>query len=338
MDKGIAEATDNLYMYKFRTNICSERRRCSNPAGCFDAHSKLMKRRVPIQVKSNGGLFNYIPKICPEWQKSKKCPFGENCPRSHGWLEVIFHPLLYKTKLCKAPRRNGVCSEYDVYCAKAHMRSEIRSLVEIYGEKWKRHYDIEDRLRPVVKKRSKRAAAIKRKTYGTEIGRVGRAEQPKQRYRINVNLFAQSLLNGEISENEEPPMYLENQPKKSKAAIRDGTEFWEDNRKVTSYTQLYQSDPTSEKEVEERIPKGKVSGAELQIEGRLPSTLLPCKVGPEVASTLEISLLPKELESNLSTNGIDWGTNLYYDTDNSGSDTSNILSDRAIGELPKDGI
>jgi len=190
----------------------------------------------------------------------------------------------------------------------------------------------------VVKKRSKRVAAIKRKTYGTEIGRVGRAEQPKQRYRINVNLFAQSLLNGEISENEEPPMYLENQPKKSKAAIRDGTEFWEDNRKVTSYTQLYQSDPTSEKEVEERIPKGKVSGAELQIEGRLPSTLLPCKVGPEVASTLEISLLPKELESNLSTNGIDWGTNLYYDTDNSGSDTSNILSDRAIGELPKDGI
>lgn len=76
----------------------------------------------------------------------------------------------------------------------------------------------------------------------------------------------------------------------------------------------------------------------MQIEGRLPSTLLPCKVGPKVASTLEISLLPKELESNLSSNGIDWGTNLYYDKDNSGRDTSNILSDQAIGAILKDGI
>jgi len=57
-----------------------------------------------------------------------------------------------------------------------------------------------------------------------------------------------------------------------------------------------------------------------------------------VASTLEISLLPKELESNLSSNGIDWGTNLYYDKDNSGRDTSNILSDQAIGAILKDGI
>jgi len=330
MDQGIAKATDNLYMYKFRTNMCSERRRCSNPAGCFDAHSKLMKRRVPIQVKSNGGLFNYIPKICPEWQKSKKCTFGENCPRSHGWLEVIFHPLLYKTKLCKAPRRNGVCSEYDVYCAKAHKSSDIRSLVEIYGEDWKRHYDIEDRLRPVGKKHSKRATAGMRKTYGTEIGRVGRAEQAQKTYIIDVNLFAQSLLDGKISKYEEPPIYLWNQPWKSKGATRDGMECYKDDRKVTSYTQLYQSDPTSEKEVEERITQGKVSGAELQIERRSPSSLLTCTGDP---SSLEISLLPKELESNLSLSGIDWGNNLYYNKDTSGRDTLNNMSDRAIGVL-----
>lgn len=185
----------------------------------------------------------------------------------------------------------------------------------------------------MIKKRSKRGTAGKRKTYGTEIGRVGRAEQLKQAYIIDVNKFAQSLLNGKISEHEDPPMYLWNPPLKSKLSYRDGTEFWKVNRKVTSYTQLYQSDPTSEKEVEERIPEGKVSGAELQIEGRLPSTLSPCTDDPEVASSLEISLLPKELESNLSSNGIDWGNNLYYDKDNSGRDTSNILSDRAIGVL-----
>jgi len=60
----------------------------------------------------------------------------------------------------------------------------------------------------VIKKRSKRGTAGKRKTYGTEIGRVGRAEQLKQAYIIDVNKFAQSLLNGKISEHEDPPMYL----------------------------------------------------------------------------------------------------------------------------------
>jgi len=112
-------------------------------------------------------------------------------------------------------------------------------------------------------------------------------------------------------------------------------EFYKDNRKVTSYTQLYQSDPTSEKEVEERIPQGKVSGAELQIERRSPSSLLTCTGDP---SSLEISLLPKELESNLSLSGIDWGNNLHYNKDTSGRDTLNNMSDRAIGVLLKHGI
>merc|ERR1719334_2261008 len=43
-------------------------------------------------MKSNGGLFNYIPEACPEWHKSKTCFMGKRCPRSHGWLEIIFHP------------------------------------------------------------------------------------------------------------------------------------------------------------------------------------------------------------------------------------------------------
>jgi len=140
-----AQIRDDLIMYTFGTKLCSGRRQCRNRSTCFDAHSITMMRRVPRQVHSNGGLFNYIPEPCQEFQRSKKCRLGDSCPQAHGWLEIIFHPLLYKTKLCRAKRHNGICSDYGVYCAKAHARCEIRSLIEIYGEDWKRHYDVSQR-------------------------------------------------------------------------------------------------------------------------------------------------------------------------------------------------
>jgi len=143
--------TDDDYMYKFRTKLCTKKR-CRNPPKCFDAHSEVMRRRVPVQGEH--GLYNYLPKPCPEWQKLKKCSLGEGCPRSHGWLEIIFHPLLYKTKMCKSDMKDGVCREYGIYCAKAHKPREIRNLVRIYGESWKKHYDLSlrgkgDTLSPV---------------------------------------------------------------------------------------------------------------------------------------------------------------------------------------------
>merc|ERR1719317_592308 len=104
-----------------------------------------MSRRVPIQLESNRGLFNYIPEHCPQYKKTKKCDAGDACFRAHGWLEVIFHPLLYKTKLCESTHENGVCKLYGIYCAKAHKRSEMRDLVKIYGENWKAHYETSKR-------------------------------------------------------------------------------------------------------------------------------------------------------------------------------------------------
>jgi len=98
-----------------------------------------MRRRVP--KLGEDGRFNYIPKSCPHWQSmNNKCSMGDKCRRSHGWLENIFHPLLYKTKMCKSYLKNGVCQKYGVYCAKAHNPAEIRNLVKLYGEDWKRHY------------------------------------------------------------------------------------------------------------------------------------------------------------------------------------------------------
>jgi len=135
----LKKETDDDYMFRFRTKPCTKKR-CRNPPKCFDAHSEVMRRRVP--ALGEHGLYNYIPEPCPQWEKLKKCSLGESCPRSHGWLEQIFHPLLYKTKMCKSNQKNGICREYGVYCAKAHNPSDIRNLVKIYGENWKRHYDL----------------------------------------------------------------------------------------------------------------------------------------------------------------------------------------------------
>jgi len=134
-----SEEDPDSFMYKFRTKVCTKKR-CRNPSRCLNAHSQRMKRRVPFQNET--GLFNYIPEPCLQWEKEKNCVKGDSCLRSHGWLEVIFHPLLYKTKFCKSHYKNGVCSEYGIYCAKAHNRNDVRNLVMIYGENWKRHYDL----------------------------------------------------------------------------------------------------------------------------------------------------------------------------------------------------
>jgi len=135
---------DDKYMYEFCTKRCTWKD-CPKDVTCSDAHSKAMSRRVPRQLKSFGGLFNYIPEHCPQYKWKKRCKLGDSCFRAHGWLEVIFHPLLYKTKLCKSTHEDGVCRLYGIYCAKAHKRSEMRNLAKIYGKNWKAHYDISHR-------------------------------------------------------------------------------------------------------------------------------------------------------------------------------------------------
>jgi len=55
---------------------------------------------------------------------------------------MIYHPLLYKTKMCEYFQGDGVCNKRGVFCAKAHKETDIRSLVKIFGWNWKRHYDL----------------------------------------------------------------------------------------------------------------------------------------------------------------------------------------------------
>lgn len=339
MNQGLTQshvqATNDLYMYKFRTNLCSEKRWCTNPSGCFDAHSNIMKRRVPKWMKS--GRFNYVPEACPEWRISKRCFMGKNCPRSHGWLEIIFHPLLYKTKLCTAPRQNGVCSQYGVYCAKAHTRSEIRSLVNIYGENWKTHYEISDRLKVKSSRRTRATTAMvgshKRKTSGMmknqkrKIDRVGIAVPQKNRYILNVNEFAKYLLDTHDSQLKQQQIWPE--PSEDDQLSTDSDVSFEDwsscdeefkcgnsglllsKEKITSYTQLYSTHHTFDKEVEDGSPKHEVAGSACQKEEKSQSTTNPAEDIQMTSCGSIISLLDDELECKLSLDGIDWGNCLY---------------------------
>jgi len=201
-------------------------------------------------MKSNGGLFNYIPEPCQEWQLWKKCRMGINCPRSHGWLEIIYHPLLYKTKLCKSRIKQGLCSQYGVYCAKAHTRAEIRNLNEIYGVDWKRHYDLAGRVAVRSKNRCSRPELNMPKSGKME--RVGLALVPKERYVIDLNLFAQYIQDKQISHLENPPMCLQQESPRTESGIQfddlgsgDYDEKQsEGNWEIASYSPLKSSDAT----------------------------------------------------------------------------------------------
>jgi len=128
--------------------VCkNSRKEKENPSHltCVNTNSSFQDRRIAYQDPALGGLFNYIPKECPHYKKYRKCRLGDKCFRAHGQIEIIFHPLLYKTKLCQSSLENGVCAKFGVYCAKAHKRSELRNLVQIYGANWKVHYDMSKR-------------------------------------------------------------------------------------------------------------------------------------------------------------------------------------------------
>lgn len=180
-------------MYHFRTKPCWKKRNCQNQATCFDYHSHMMKRRMPQLIKAIDE-WNYIPKLCPHWRDSKKCIMGENCPLAHGWLEMIYHPLLYKTKLCNSKRNNGVCIAYGVYCTKAHGRREIRSLVNIFGEHWKRYYNFSKRLGFQNDDKLPELADVRISRCKRQRMCVGVAATPKSYKMLDVNLFAYYLL------------------------------------------------------------------------------------------------------------------------------------------------
>jgi len=137
------------------------------------------------------------------------CSLGDSCPRSHGWLEVIYHPLIYKTKLCKSKRKNGICAKYGLYCAKAHSRFEVRSLVEIYGHDWSRYYDLSDRVGFEAKDSLFRSKVLA-KTNNFHRSRVGLAQIPNTYKTPDIDSFANYLLEKGASMEDRPGILEQN--------------------------------------------------------------------------------------------------------------------------------
>lgn len=141
------------YMYGFRVQTCKAflESKCVNDSyTCFDAHSRLPRRRKPQLIH---GRYNYIPTRCRYIMEDQECPQGAHCRFAHSTEEVIYHPSKYKTQLCSHPLAvdesgRSHCTGYGIHCAKAHGESDLRTPIfeeaDDSGGTSTRQYTMED--------------------------------------------------------------------------------------------------------------------------------------------------------------------------------------------------
>jgi len=157
-----------------------------------------------------------------------------------------------------------------------------------------------------------------------KIDRVGLAIPPRNMKILDVNLFAKYLLGAQDSQLQ--PWLERHVSRDSDVSFEDlstcgerlknsKTGLFLSKRKVTSYTQLYSSDHTSDKEGEDKSPKSQVSASVSQKDESSQSTSSPA-TDHHMTSCCSFSLLEDELESKLSLDGVDWGNCLYCEVDN----------------------
>lgn len=117
--------SDWSVMFLYKTQPCVQVN-CEQWSSCWGYHSPVDHRRVPRFTK---GEFNYEGVKCELEGTHTDCQF------SHNTYEVAFHPLNYRTALCKGLKVAGVCYLYGVYCRHAHCEDELRAPVEIYRKR-----------------------------------------------------------------------------------------------------------------------------------------------------------------------------------------------------------
>eukprot|EP00929_Paragymnodinium_shiwhaense_P051208 TRINITY_DN25786_c0_g1_i1.p1 TRINITY_DN25786_c0_g1~~TRINITY_DN25786_c0_g1_i1.p1 ORF type:complete len:433 (+),score=91.67 TRINITY_DN25786_c0_g1_i1:66-1301(+) len=90
---------------------------------CPYAHNYQDARR-PVEI-------GYGPKLCPFWSKTnvseeyaQRCPLGLRCPYAHGAKEQLYHPMYFRTAVCR-DLRGRACPRGDL-CAFFHKRNERR--------------------------------------------------------------------------------------------------------------------------------------------------------------------------------------------------------------------
>ncbi|KAF8822288.1 zinc finger (CCCH type) motif-containing protein [Cardiosporidium cionae] len=123
----------------FRTLFCEAHQKgiCKNADSCPHSHCLTWQRRDPY-------IAHYSSKQCPDIQFVKKgskmclnrrCNRGRSCSYAHSKEEELYHPLMYKTKLCAT---FPACTRF--YCPFAHSQGELRkpfkiqSIRDIWGK------------------------------------------------------------------------------------------------------------------------------------------------------------------------------------------------------------
>ena len=106
---------EHFFIYKFKTVMCPFFNLKHDKGTCVYAHNFQDFRRRP-------DVFSYDMKPCPFWKYDayvhsyeEGCPNGEKCDKCHGWKELDFHPLFYKTTPCPNSVRcykNFLCPYY----------------------------------------------------------------------------------------------------------------------------------------------------------------------------------------------------------------------------------
>lgn len=117
---------------RFRTKVCTlaSSMRCDfGVERCNYSHNLYWARRCPFYLRDSS-ILRYIPTCCPDVELGpgsailkNTCPRGNNCSFAHSLEEMHYHPLVYKTELCK-DYRLGRCKTY--YCHMVHGLAEFR--------------------------------------------------------------------------------------------------------------------------------------------------------------------------------------------------------------------
>lgn len=109
------ERDSDLYMFGFKTVICPYIWKKHDFSLCVYAHEAKELRRKPHSVE-------YSPKLCDSYSKEQKedCPFGMKCEFAHNNNETNYHPLNYKSMVCKDPS----CKNQEI-CPFVHNKNDF---------------------------------------------------------------------------------------------------------------------------------------------------------------------------------------------------------------------
>jgi hypothetical protein len=118
----------NYVIRNFKTTVCPAwlDGKCLNTEEeCIAMHAPIPERRPPVLIY---GRHSYKPIHCRNLVNGIMCNEGDACQFAHSKLEILYHPTIYKTRMCEFDTdQYGNCAKYGKFCCKAHSEAEIRT-------------------------------------------------------------------------------------------------------------------------------------------------------------------------------------------------------------------